>query len=977
MPESRSRWRDIDALLDRALELPTGDRLAFVQAQAESDPALAAAAAAVLGEDGPPDGFLEPGGALAGPLAADLARDDGEWGELTLERGVTVGPYRVDRQIGRGGMGEVYLARDLRLGREVALKILPRRLSADPDRLARFRREARALAAVSHPGIAAIYDVHESMGLVALVLELVEGPTLADRLSAGPLPPAQAIIIARQLIDAITAAHERGIVHRDLKPANVKVRPDGAVKVLDFGLARAASGDGLGAADEHADAPPDLLSITTLAAQPGIVLGTASYMSPEQTRGRRVDHRTDIWAFGCVLFEMLAGARAFGGDTVNDVMARVLEREPDYTRLPATTPPSLGRLIRKCLQKDVDRRLGHIGDARFDLDEAVAESPVAEAGADVDEPVTRRTLAIAAGVALLGVAGALTTWVALHRPDAAVVVTRLAVPLPVSQELVVGQLDAIALASTGRTLVYRAREGGVMRLYVRGLDAATATAIPGTENVSGHTVSPDGRWIAFGRDGKLFKASLAGGSPVAIADAPGGVAVAWAPDDTIVFASGTGHGLLRAPAAGGAITPQTTIDPVRGDQAHTWPAVSPDGETIAFTIATASRHVIAVSDRHGEGVRVLTDGRQPQFLSRDVLVFARENRLWAARLDASRALVREPVQVLEPIDRSTLNGFAHFAASADGSIVYVPERPRSGQDALVWVDRRGREQTAEVEAHGIARFALSRDGGRIALGVSEPDNRDVWVYDRTRRSLGRLTRHPALDTAPVWSPDGKQIAFRSDRDGGGIFLAAADGAGEARRLTHAGGLFHTPYTFTPDGAQLLFVEFRDYRDQNVFAVTTTTSAPRVEPVLSGAFAEVRPAISPDGRWLAYQSDESGRFEVYVRPFPDVERARWQVSTAGGASPTWRADGRELFYAQGGEVVSVTMRTRGGAIEAGVPTTLFAIDAGEDRLGALFEAAADGQRFLVRRSPPARSGLAAQLYVILNWRPSLSSAGGAR
>jgi serine/threonine-protein kinase len=945
-----NQWPEADDLLQRALDLPREQRRAFVKEAAAGDAGLEHALNTILAEDdhGRADDFLDPRRVLSGPLFDDLFTDSDQPPGATLAEGQTLGPYRVDRRIGRGGMGEVYRARDVRLGRDVALKILPQHLARDLDRVARFEREARALASVSHPGIGAIFDVYEQPGTVALVLELVDGPTLADRVAAGALGVDTVIAIARQLVDALEAAHEAGIVHRDLKPANVKIAADGAVKVLDFGLARAVSDD------EGVAAAAALPTITTIL-YPGVVLGTAPYMSPEQARGHRVDHRADIWAFGCVLFEMLSGERAFTGDTTNDILAKVLERPPDLERLPPSTPQPLLRLIDRCLQKDARRRLGYIGDARHDLDEALADR--------VAKPPPRRTASrlkparIVGALALVVGALALFSFVRL-RPNPPRSVRQLAVPVPAGQEIVIGRVPSLELSRSGDVLVYRARENGVIRLFVRRLDELEAKAIPGTEDGTGHAVSPDGQWVAFGRDGQLLKALLSGGSPVVLAEAQGGLEVTWESNDSIIFSSGQTQSLFRVSDSGGKPEPLTRPDASRGERSHGSPTVSADG-TIAFTIASDDRSVVAVTDRSGREITILTEGRQPRFLSDDLIVFARQYGLWAARYDSRRrALSSDPVPVLDGIERSTLTAQLQYALAGDGTLLYVPDSGDSKRESLIWRDRQGKEESVEIEGRGFVRFALSPDATRLALAVSENEDRDVWIFDRARKALSRLTFDRAAESAPVWSPDGASIAYRSDVDGGGVMLQAADGSGTPRRLTRAAaGTYHIPYAFTRDRKHVLFVEFRDYSDQNILMVSSD-GAGRSESVLTGPAAETRPALSPDGRWMAYQSDESGRSEVYVRPWPDVSRAKWQVSTGGGTAPLWRRDGGELFFASSDGIMGAEVESSDG-FRTGVPSRLFALEGPLDRFGALFDVSADGRQVLLvraNRSQPVAPGL---------------------
>jgi eukaryotic-like serine/threonine-protein kinase len=954
-----SRWPEADALLDEALELQGPARTSWLAGVARRDAALAQALAAVLRED-EPDEFLEPGGALRSPVASDLAAAQESDDVPRLPPGTRFGPYRVVELLGRGGMGEVHRARDVRLERDVALKVLPARWAADAGRRARFDREARVLASLRHTAIAAIYHVEEHAGIVALVLEVVEGQTLAERLEQGPLDWRAAVSLARQLVEALDAAHQRGIVHRDLKPANVKLPPEGGVKVLDFGLARAFSSDD----DSSAS------GLTTLDGQAGQVLGTAAYMSPEQAMGKRVDARTDVWAFGCVLFEMLAGQRAFGGTSIRDVLTHVVERDPDFDQLPPRTPEPLRRLLRRCLQKDPRKRLGYIGDALLDFDEAVSGgTPVA---APRREPfrgsdwVWLATAALAAAALAGGIMVGAWWW---SQPSPTPPRTlRLALPLVDGERFVSSLVSVLALAPDGTTAVYRAQRDGVTQLFVRSLSDAESVAIPGTENATGPFVSPDRRWVAFDRDGVLMKVAFAGSPPIRICDAPGGVVGTWADDDTIYFSAGTARVIQRVSADGGHPEALTTVRTDAGEIAHATPMALPGGRTLLFTIYRTDGARVAALDLATGAITTLVEGKQPWYLASGHLVFVRERTLWVAGFDAGRLrLTDEAVPAVTSIlDAGGTNGGAQFALSPTGALLYAPAQQTSTR-ALLWFDRNGVESEVSLEPRGISRISLSPDGARVALSIGDGAGQDIWTYDLVRDTLTRVTTHPEVDTAPVWAPDGRSLVFRSHREGGGLFLQSVDPPGDARRLTSPGGPIHTAYDFTRDGRAVLFTEFRSYPDQDVGMVDVESGA--ITWLLTGKAAEMRPRLSPDGRWLAYSADESGRFEVYVRPFPALHAGRWQISSGGGTSPQWSPNGRELWFDNGKALHLVDVSVAGDRLVVSRPRPVItAATMYRDRLGPSYEIAPDGERILtfsVNRRPPAGPS---PLMILENWLP---------
>lgn len=953
------RWPDADQILDAALELPPAERMVYVRRTA-TDPELVAALEAVLAEANIADGFLEPAGAWSGPLAHELLNQIGDE-TPALAPGTFVEHYQVVAAIGRGGMGEVYRARDTRLARDVALKVLPARYARDRERRDRFQREARLLATLNHPGIAAIYGVAESNDIEALVLELVEGPTLGERIQSGPLPLPEVVSIASQLVKAIGAAHAAGILHRDLKPANIKITPSGTVKILDFGLARML----------HGESVPGHVDLTQQSA--AAVLGTAAYMSPEQARGQKVDERTDIWAFGCVLFEMLTGSRAFGGASAADVLAAVIAREPAFSLLPPGTPEPLRRLLRRCLDKNPDRRLGFIGDARLELEDALAPQPVAGGyPADGDLAQTDRTprrLGTAAALAAAVIVGAAASAWYLSRPDeTSLPVSRLTIALPAGDRPVTAFQPTMAISPDGRTIVYRARRGDNMQLFRRDLDGLEPVPLPGTEGASSPIFSPDGRSIAFDDDGVLKRVALDGGAPVVICNAPGGVTGAWLSDDTIVFATNTGRVLQRVRASGGTPEALTTLDSERGDTLHLLPREIPGRRALIFTIvAGASRH-LATLDLDTRAVQIVTEGTHATFVDRDALVFARQGSLWGARFDTRRLTLAGTAVPLEERVAHTDNTIFHYAA-VPGSLVYLPPRSSGSRQRLVWMDRQGRTTNVALAPRGYVRIALSPDNQRIALALDEDGQQDIWIAEPGRNALSRLTFEPTIETMPTWSPDGQFVAFRSEQEGPGIFMRDARGTGAIQRLTATDGPIHSPYSWTPKGETLLLAVFRSFRQQAIASVTPPD--PTVRILLDGDFAQLDPQVSPDGRWLAYQSDETGRFEIYVRPYPDVDRGRWLISSAGGTSPRWNPRGGELFYHDGESIVRVAV-SAGDAFRASPGTRLFDVKPFGGRLGPDFELTSDGQRFLFLIPAPADVPPPAGLVVVQNWMSNLAS-----
>lgn len=866
-----------------------------------------------------------------------------------------LGSYHVRSWLGAGGMGEVYRAHDSKLGRDVAIKVLPPGLSDDPDRLARFEREARVLAALNHPHIAAIYGLEETDGLRALVLELVDGSTLAERLRRGALPLAEAIDVARQIALALEAAHETGIVHRDLKPANIKLTPAGTVKVLDFGLAKTL-----------AEARGDLSvspTVTAMGTEAGLVLGTAPYMSPEQARGQKIDERTDIWAFGCVLYEILTGRPAFAAATLSDTVAAILQGEPDWARLPAYTPPAMRRLLRRCLRKDVRHRWQDMGDVRIQLEDAL------DGGSDVIE--RRRpwrgslpwTFAATAALAAVGAAGA--WWFPSSGDQTSASVTRATLTLPAGQELdTLNTASPLALSPDGQRLVYVAHSGGRAQLYVRNLGAFGARPVEGTAGARYPFFSPDGQAVGFFADGQLKRVSLQGGAPVSVCDTPligrGGT---WGPDGTIVFDAG-GTGLLRVPAAGGTAEPVASQDPDMDARHLSWPHFLPDGRSLLATTHHPETALVALSLETGRWHR-LGRGFQANYLPSGHLLFhaphVREGELQVVPFDASRLeITGTPRAVLDGVFRSANAGGAYFAASRSGTLVFSPG---SHARTLVQVERNGRRRPLLDERRGFRHPQVSPDGRHVAVTV-DPRPSQIWIYDLVRKSGVPLATGPH-SLGPVWTTDGRRVVYTST---GGLHWRAADGSDAAEILLPSNRLRYAA-SWTGDGRVLVFDDDHPTTHSDIWTVEIGNEPRRL---IVTAANEKDARLSPDGRWLTYASDETGRFEIYVRPFPNVDDAKWTISTAGGVSPVWSPDGRELYYRSGNAMMAVSVLQQGSLFSAGSPEPLFT---GPFETGSpQFDVAPDGSFVMVEADPDARP---TQIHLVLNWVEELKRASTSR
>ena len=885
---------------------------------------------------------------------------------MTLAAGTRLGPYEIQSAIGAGGMGEVYRARDTQLKRDVALKVLPAEVATDPERLARFQREAELLAALNHPHIAQIHGLVEAGGTRALVMELVEGETLAAWLARGPVPLAEALPLAQQVAEALEFAHEHGIVHRDLKPANIALTPDGAVKVLDFGLAKALSAE---AADPVADPLGNSPTMTSPAmTRMGVILGTAAYMAPEQARGAAVDKRADIWAFGVVLFEMLTGRACFAGETVTDVLAAVVKTEPDWAALPAGTPWRVRDLLRRCLAKDRRQRLRDIGDARIEIEEVIT-SPIPTSPDTKATLTTLRGHSLTLGIAVLmvgAVALSLIVWkmkfttLPSHGP-----VMRFAVTLPPPERLAGTDFPSVALSPTGAHLAYVASRGGSSQVFLQRMDSLQAEPIPGTEQALGPFFSPDGQWLGFFAAGKLMKVSVNGGSPVFVCSAPIGFGAVWGPDDTITFAPTGDSGLMRVSAVGGTPSPVTKLDSQKGEFSHRWPDLLPDGKTVLFTIGTLGSwddaQIVTQSLETGERQTLITGGTFPHYVPTGHVIYARAGRLMAVPFDLGQRKVTGPPFVVLSRVWESLDGAAQLSVSPLGHLVYAPGGLPSSEHMLVWVNRTGGIEPLAAPSRAYSDPRLSADGRRLAVTITDTSE-NIWVYDIATGTFTQLT-FEGNNSMPVWTPDGARIAFASNRTGPlNLFWKRTDGGGTDERLTTSPQP-DAAHSWSPDGHRLVFVEQSPTTGRDIWMLSTDGDL-RPRPVMQSPFNEAGPALSPDGRWLAYVSDESGRNEIYVTPFPSV-LGKWQVSTEGGTEPLWNRDGSEIFYRIGNQVMTARTTTT-PSFKTNTPQLLFegAYDKGKASRPA-YDVTADGQRFLMVKTGDNEPA-ATRFEVVLEW-----------
>jgi serine/threonine-protein kinase len=891
---------------------------------------------------------------------------------MAIGPGTRVGPYEVVALIGEGGMGQVYRATDTNLKRTVAIKVLSEAVATDADRLARFQREAEVLARLNHPNIAQIHGLERSEGAAALVMELIEGPTLEDRLAHGLVPLHEAIPIAKGIAAALEAAHEQGIVHRDLKPANIKVREDGTVKVLDFGLAKAMD-QGAGTEDRgpwtaDQNNSPTITSPAMTAA--GIILGTAAYMSPEQARAKPVDKRTDVWAFGCVFYEMVTGRRAFAGDDVSEVLASVLAREPDWTLMPPELSPTLSAFIKRCLHKDRRQRVRDIGDLSLALDGAFDTAPDMRPSVTLGQPLWRRALAVALTAAAAVLFTGLAAWSLWPSPEPRAT-TRFSYGLPAGQELAPTQRPVIAVSRDGSAFAYQAAEGWYLR-SMGDLDARLITASNGSRpglNTSPF-FSPDGQWLAYwAAPGELKKVAVNGAPPITICAWGNPLGASWSPDNTILLAQR--EGIMRVAANGG--NPELLIQAREGEELY-GPQLMPDGRSVLFSVTTDKgpnrwnlAQVVVQSLSSGQRTIVVQGGSEARYLPTGHLLYALRDTVLAIAFDADRLTTTGGAVPLfqgvqQPVGVSAAG--ANYAVSDQGTLVYVTgSRPSR---SLVWVNRSGDAvPIASIPPGSYQEPRLSPNGDRVLV----TRDTDIWIYELASGRNVRLTRDGSSQMG-VWDPTAARIAYSSASSGNlEAWVAPADGSGQPRRLTNLGGQVHVD-SWSPDGKLLTLHHHAPDGPVNAFALAMDAADPQPQRFLQDEISPEGADFSPDGRYIAYLSIATGQREIYVRPYPGPE-GRVPVSVDGGREPMWAANGDVFYRSLNGERMFAVSAQTAPKLGVGTPMQLFQGPFYIPATGSprpQYDVSADGQRFLMLAAAASNDAAAARsrIVVVQNW-----------
>ena len=883
--------------------------------------------------------------------------------------------YEIIEELGRGGMGVVYRAKDRKLGREVAIKVLPQEFSQDWERLARFEREAKLLASLNHPNIAAIYGLVKSEGRDFLVLELAEGKTLAERIITQSLETEETLKICLQIAEALEAAHEKGVIHRDLKPANIKVTPDGKVKVLDFGLAKAFETAVSG------EAPSVDLSksptITAESSQSGAILGTAAYMSPEQARGRPLDKRTDIWSFGCVLFEAITGRQAFKGDTISDYIASILKSEPDWKAIPETTPLKLRDLLRRCLQKDPHNRLHDIADARIDIQDILAGPSAEITPAARPAPMWRTLFWVTVGLAIILICVLLWSPWRTSQPSEQLL-SRFTINLQEDETVDYEVGPSVALSPDGTQLIYVSKKEETTHLYLRPIYDFEAKPISGTEGAKGPFFSPDGQWVAFHADGQLKKVSLLGGTPQIICEAKSALGGTWSDDDTIYFGDWYKGSLMHVSAAGGTAERLTTGLKITKEgtfeHSHFWPQTLPGGKAVLFTIWNSQEdmRVEVYFLETGESKTLIERGCHARYLQTGHLIYAWGGDLISVPFDLEKMeITGSPVPIIEGIMMG-FRGLAHFSISENGSLTYVLGGILGGiEGGLVWVDHNGKVEHLPYPLGEYQSPRLSTDGRELVV-TRVQTQANLWIYGLERGTSRRLTDEEGDEYWAIWTPDGKRIVFNSTRSegpGASLVWKAADGSSPAEQF--AVGEYHQqPKSWSADGKVMILTEGLNPESGLDIWLLKLDGNRKPEPFLHSRYNEMHPIFSPDGRWIAYVTDESGREEVYVRPYPGPGNIT-TISTEGGMEPVWAPDGKELYYREvsGDKMMAVSFIAE-PELRVGKPRLLFEGKyKGGWPWGRNYDIAPDGKRFIMITEEEEKQ-MPSQINVVLNWSEEL-------
>jgi len=885
------------------------------------------------------------------------------YGGAAIGPGAQIGQFRVEEVLGCGGMGVVYLGRDTKLDRPVAIKSLPPDVMNHPQVQSRWKREARLLASVNHPNIATIYEeLEEAEGVIYMILEYVPGQTLAERIAPGPLKLQEALSIAQQIAEAVAAAHEHDVIHRDLKPGNIKITPDEKVKVLDFGLAKAVGGEAL-----------DQQSTVT---EPGRIIGTPTYMSPEQARGKPVDKRCDIWSFGCVLYEMLTGKVPFQGETTSDTLANILKHEPDWQVVPSTTPANIQVLLRRCLTKDPRRRLQHIGDASIEISETLnlpaTMPPATTTSLEISRPMPwQRLIAIGAVCLLLGViaTGFVIRWLGPSGRPPSQPARRYIIRPETSFEFEALWHRALALSPDGRRLAYVEEASDKRRrIYLQELDEFKARPLPGTEGAISPFFSPDGQWVGYVDhfQRKLKKVSVKGGEPMILCECPEFRGGSWGTDDTMIFTPASLGGLWRISASGEGLEQLTVPDPNQGEWGHIWPQILPGGKAVLFTNGRKGGlgnqfEVYSLETRQRRPL--FKRGTYARYVPTGHIVYARKRTLYAVRFDVDQLKVVGSAVSVAPDVMSRGSTSAQFTISQDGTLAYIPVQARSAELRPVWVDRNGQvEPLPGATPRGYDKVRISPDGTQVAFAILDGGNQDVWIYDLTRHTLNPLTSD-GKSRAPIWTPDGKRVVFYAGK--GQLFRQSADGSGEPKLLATVETSDNLPSSCSPDGKEILFLTVDPERpmlgdDISVLPFEGRNGKTHPRPFIRRNLNQRHAVWSPDGRWVAYSSDEPGRWEVYVEQYPGPG-PKIMVSTEGGYQPVWSQDGKELFYRSGNKMIAATIET-----EPEFKVTEFE-ELFEGRyLTSIFhnyDVAPDGRFLMIQES---QESTPPEIHIVLNW-----------